>query len=84
MGECILHKVLIAIALFVACPVILTQQTLTNDSVVKLVKAGFSGDLIAKTINSSAGNYDTSVGGLQHKLGSLLLLAGSRPVGQQT
>ena len=42
----------------------LAQQTLNNDSVVKLMKAGFSEDLIITTINRSQGSYDTSVDGL--------------------
>jgi hypothetical protein len=40
------------------------QETITNDSVIKMVKAGLSQDLIVTTINSSAGKYDTSANGL--------------------
>ena len=40
------------------------QQTLNNDAVIKLVKAGLSDDLIVSTINSQAGTYDTSTDGL--------------------
>jgi hypothetical protein len=40
------------------------QQSLNNDSVIKLVKAGLSDDLIVTTINGSAGTYDTSANGL--------------------
>jgi hypothetical protein len=70
MGECIVHKVLIVIARFVACPVILAQQTLTNDSVVKLVKAGLAPPQWARQR-------------LQRKLGSLLL-PGPAPSSQAT
>lgn len=55
---------------FLACLVLLlgsalmAQQSLTNDSVIKLVKAGLSEDLIVTTINSSPGTYDTSANGL--------------------
>jgi hypothetical protein len=40
------------------------QQTMNNDAVIKLVKAGLSEDLIISTINSQPGNYDTSTDGL--------------------
>lgn len=40
------------------------QQSLDNASVIKLVKAGLSEDLIVTTVNSSAGTYDTSANGL--------------------
>jgi hypothetical protein len=40
------------------------QQTLNNDSVVNLMKAGFSEDVIISAINRSQGAYDTSVDGL--------------------
>jgi hypothetical protein len=39
-------------------------QGLSNDSVIKLVKAGLSDDLIVSTITASAGNYDISTDGL--------------------
>lgn len=40
------------------------QQTMNNDAVIKLVKAGLSEDLIISTINSQPGAYDTSTDGL--------------------
>jgi hypothetical protein len=40
------------------------QQTLNNEAVIKLMKAGLSDDLIVSTINSSPGSYDTSADGL--------------------
>jgi hypothetical protein len=40
------------------------QETITNDSVIKMVKAGLSQDLIVTTINSSAGKFDTSTNAL--------------------
>jgi hypothetical protein len=43
---------------------LLGQQTLNNDSVVNLMKAGFSEDVIIAAINRSQGAYDTSVDGL--------------------
>ena len=46
------------------CPALVAQQALDNGSVIKLVKAGLSEDLIVTTINSSPGSYDTSANGL--------------------
>ena len=43
---------------------LLGQQTLNNESVVNLMKAGFSEDVIISAINRSPGAYDTSVDGL--------------------
>ena len=40
------------------------QQTMNNDSVIKLVKAGLSEDLIISTINAQPGAYDTTTDGL--------------------
>jgi hypothetical protein len=60
------RKLFIALALCALCPLLLAQQaqTLTNDSLIKLIKAGFQEDVIVKTIESSGANYDTSVDGL--------------------
>jgi hypothetical protein len=53
------------------CPLLLAQQAmggatqeLNNDSVIKLIKAGLSDDLIVSTINALPGAYDTSADGL--------------------
>lgn len=43
---------------------LMAQQSLNNESVIKLVKAGLSEDLVVATINSSPGVYDTSANGL--------------------
>jgi hypothetical protein len=40
------------------------QAALNNDSIVKMVKAGLSDDLIISTISSSPGAYDTSADGM--------------------
>jgi hypothetical protein len=61
------------------------QQALNNDSVIKLVKAGLSDDLIISTINASQGEFDTSVdgilalkaGGASDKIVSAVLLKGT-------
>jgi hypothetical protein len=57
-------KAILACLLLLLCPVLLAQQSLDNASVIKLVKAGLSEDLIVTTINSSPGTYDTSANGL--------------------
>ena len=59
-----MSKVFIDIAFLAAYPLLLAQQTLNNDSVVNMVKAGFSEDVIVSTINCTSGSYDTSVDGL--------------------
>jgi hypothetical protein len=57
-------KFLVAIAVFAVFPLLLAQQTLNNDSVIKMVKMGFPEDRIVNAINRSPGTYDTSVDGL--------------------
>jgi hypothetical protein len=57
-------KLFITILFLGACPLLLAQQMLNNDSVIKLAKAGLSEDLIITTINASPGAYDASANGL--------------------
>ncbi len=59
-----MRKILFALVFLVCCPLLISQQTLNNDSVIKLVKAGLSEDLIITTINASPGTFDTSANGL--------------------
>jgi hypothetical protein len=59
-----MSRVLITIGFLVFSPLLRAQQTLNNDSVVKLMKAGFSEEVIINKINHSPGFYDTSVDGL--------------------
>lgn len=40
------------------------QQAMNNDSIIKLIQAGLSEDVVVSTINASSGNYDISVDGL--------------------
>ena len=56
-----MSKVVIAVGFLV---LLLGQQTMNNDSVINLRKAGFSEDVIISVINRSLGAYDTSVDGL--------------------
>ena len=58
-----MRKVL-TLVLAALCPVLIAQQLMNNESVIKLTKAGFSEDVIVTSINRSPGAYDTSVDGL--------------------
>ena len=59
-----MSRVAIALGFLLLSPFLIAQENLNNDSVVKLIKAGLSEDLIITTINYSPGTYDTSVDGL--------------------
>jgi hypothetical protein len=59
-----MSKLTIALVVLVACPLLLAQQTMNNDSVVKLRQAGFPEELIVSAINRSPGSYDTSAAAL--------------------
>lgn len=55
---------LLLVVFLALCPFLAAQQTMNNDAVLKLVKAGLSDDIIIATISSSSGSYDVSVDGL--------------------
>ena len=59
-----MRKTLFALLFLAFCPFLAAQQSLNNDAIIKLVKAGLSDDLIVTTISASAGTYDTSTDGL--------------------
>jgi hypothetical protein len=59
-----MRNAILTIVLLLSCPILFAQEVLNNQTVIKLVKAGLSEDLIITTINSSAGKYDTSANGL--------------------
>lgn len=59
-----MRKTLFAVLFLSLCPILMAQQALNNDAVIKLVKAGLSEDVIVSTVNSSPGIYDTSADGL--------------------
>lgn len=59
-----MRKTILTIAILAICPVLFAQQVLNNDSVIKLVKAGLSDDLIVSTVNAQPGTYDTSTDGI--------------------
>lgn len=54
----------IALLLVALCIPLVAQQAMTNDGIIKLVKAGMSDDLILTTINAAPANYDTSANAL--------------------
>lgn len=56
-----MRKALITIGLLAVCPLLIAQQTLNNESVMKMVQMGFSEDTIASTVTRSPGVYDTSM-----------------------
>jgi hypothetical protein len=59
-----MHRSFLALVFLTFCPILVAQQALNNDSVIKLVKAGLSDDLIISTIDAQKGIYDTSADGL--------------------
>jgi hypothetical protein len=59
-----MRNALLICCVLLLCPVLFAQETMTNDSVIKLVKAGLSEELVLTTINSSPGKYDTSASAL--------------------
>ena len=59
-----MRRNLLALVLLAACPLLVAQQSLNNDAVIKLVKAGLSDDLIVSTISAQSGAFDTSPDGL--------------------
>jgi len=77
-----MRKSSIAVLLLLCSSLVIAQQTLTNDSIVKMAKAGLSDELILSTINASSGKYDVTAdgiialkrGGVSDKVVSALLL----------
>ena len=59
-----MRKVFIAVLLLLLTGTLAAQQTLNNGSILELIKAGFSEDMIVSTINASPGEYDISVDGV--------------------
>ncbi len=52
------------LALVLFATLSMAQQAMSNDSVIKMVKAGLSDEIIIATVNAQPGQYDTSVSGL--------------------
>jgi hypothetical protein len=59
-----MRKLVLAGLCLLLAPLVLAQQTLNNDTVIKMIKSGLSDDVIVTTINASPGSYDTSANGL--------------------
>jgi len=59
-----MRKSFFAALLLLVCSALTAQQALNNESIIKLVKAGLSDDLIVSTVNASPGAYDASANGL--------------------
>src|ERR1700739_907294 len=59
-----MRKFSMAIAFLAFSPLLAAQQAMDDNSVIKLVKAGLSEDLVISTINVSPGMYDTSADSL--------------------
>ncbi len=59
-----MRKGVLALLFLATCSLLVAQQAMNNDSVIKLVKAGLSDDLIVTTINASPGTYDISADAL--------------------
>jgi hypothetical protein len=83
-----MRKGFLAVAFLAFCPLLVAQQSLNNESVIKLVKAGLSEDLIVSTINASPGVYDASANGLialkgagaSDKVVTAIVLKGNAPM----
>jgi hypothetical protein len=59
-----MHRVVLATSFLLFGSVLFAQTALNNDSVIKLIKAGLSDDLIISTVNAAPGAYDASADGL--------------------
>ena len=59
-----MRKLVFAGLFLLLAPVMIAQQALNDDTVIKMVKSGLSDDIIVTTINSSQGNFDTSASAL--------------------
>lgn len=55
-----MRKSVLAIFFLVFVSLLTAQQTLNNDGVIKMVKAGLSEDVVAAAVSSTPGIYDTS------------------------
>jgi hypothetical protein len=77
----------LVVMLFFVTFVCAAQQAMTNDSVIKMVKAGLSDDLIVQSINASPGSYSTTTNdlialkqaGVSDKVVGAMLVKGNGP-----
>jgi len=59
-----MSKIYFALLMLLLTGALAAQEAMNNDSVIKLIQAGLSEDIIVSTINSSPGEYDTSIDSL--------------------
>jgi hypothetical protein len=59
-----MRKGILAICFLLVCQILPAQKPLDNTSIIRLLKAGLSEDLIVSAVNESLGHYDTSANGL--------------------
>lgn len=59
-----IRNIIIAVIALCLSGTALAQQSINNDTIVKMAKAGLSDDVIVSTINASPGKYDASPDGL--------------------
>lgn len=55
-----MRKLFLIAAILILCPLLHAQQELDNTSIVKMVKAGLSADIVVATVRSQPGHYDLS------------------------
>jgi hypothetical protein len=58
-----MRKCFFMVVFLAFCPLLVAQQALNNDSIIKLVNAKISDDVIITNINAWPGNYDISIDG---------------------
>src|ERR1039458_7114893 len=59
-----MRRLFLGVFLLCSAAVVLAQQTMNNDAIVKMVKAGLSDSVVVATIQASPGQYDTSTSAL--------------------
>jgi hypothetical protein len=59
-----MRKGFVAVLFLAFCSLLIAQQSLNNNAVTKMVKAGLSDELIISIISSQPGTYDTSPDGV--------------------
>ena len=60
MSEYSIRRHVFAFAMLLLSPLLLAQQALDNASVIKMVKAGLSADIVVAAVKAQPGNYDLS------------------------
>lgn len=80
-----MRKSLLTLIFLTFCSYLLAQQSMNNDSIIKLMNAGLSDELIVATIKATPGIYNTSpdalialkTAGISEKIISAVVLKGS-------